>query len=312
MTKLLKYLAATALTLALLPALAQPANAPALDYTPVPESFSLPPGMNFGAVAGIAINSKGNLFVLNRGPQPLMEFDADGKFIRWFGQGMFDRPHGLRIDKDDNLWATDVGSHVVYKFNPQGRLLMVLGVPATPGEWHYYGHMREFTEPNDIAFGENGDIFITQGHRKSEVSRVLKFDKDGKFIKQWGKKGTGPGEFDIPHSIVIDAKGLLYIADRNNKRVQVFDAEGTFVKEWVYFGTPCGLAFGPDGNLYLANGHDGRLMKLDMNGKILGMAGSQGKALGQFGEAHFVAVSSRSEIFVADTMNWRIQKYVKK
>jgi DNA-binding beta-propeller fold protein YncE len=293
-------------------ALAQPANVPDLDFLPVPESFSLPTGMNFGAVSGVAINSKGNIFVLNRGPNPLMEFDADGKFLRWFGQGMFDRPHGLRIDAEDNIWATDVGSHVVYKFNPQGRLVMVLGVRGTAGEWHYHGHLREFTEPNDVAIGPNGDIFITQGHSKSEVSRVLKFDKDGKFVKQWGKKGAGPGEFDIPHSVVVDAKGLVYIADRNNKRLQVFDAEGTFVKEWVYFGTPCGLALGPDGIMYLANGHDGRILKLDMNGNILGMAGKQGKALGQFGEAHFLALSAKSELYVADTLNWRIQKYVKK
>lgn len=200
-----------------------------LPYIAVPESFHLPPGANFGGTSGVAFNSKGNIFVLHRGPMPLMEFDPDGAFIR-VGDGLFDRPHGLRSDAQDNIWATDVAANLVYKFNPSGRLEMLLGVKGRTGEWHPAGHLRVFHEPNEAVVGPTGDIFVLQGHGKGE-SRVLKFDKDGTFIKSWGGTGKGRGEFDLPHSLVFDAQGLLYIADRSNGRIQVFDADGTYIRE---------------------------------------------------------------------------------
>ena len=142
---------------------------------------------------------------------------------------------------------------------------------------------------------------------------MIKFDKDGNFIKAWGKKGTGPGEFDIAHSIAVDGKGLLYVADRNNQRIQMFDADGTFLRESKHPGTPCGLFISPDQHLWLAHGHAGQVIKLDLDGKVLGAMGKQGKALGQFGEAHFIAVNNANgDIYVADTLNWRVQKFVKK
>ena len=141
---------------------------------------------------------------------------------------------------------------------------------------------------------------------------MVKFDKDGNFIKAWGKKGTGPGEFDIAHSVAVDGKGLVYVADRNNQRIQVFDADGTFVRESKHPGTPCGLLIAPDHNIWLAHGHAGQLIKLDPGGKVLGVTGRQGKALGQFGEAHFLALAANGDIYVADTLNWRVQKFVPK
>jgi hypothetical protein len=287
------------------------ASAP-LPYVAVPESFKLPPGANFGGTSGVAFNSKGNIFVIHRGPMPLMEFDPDGHFIRGFGDGLFDRPHGLRIDAQDNIWATDVAANLVYKFNPSGRLEMVLGVRGRTGEWHPGGHLRLFHEPNEAVVGPTGDLFVLQGHGKAE-SLVLKFDKAGTFIKSWGGKGKGPGEFDLPHSLVFDAQGLLYIADRNNARIQVFDADGTYIRESQHPGTPCGLFMGADQHIWLAHGHIGEIMKLDLNGKVVGtIAGSgQGKTLGRYGEAHYIAISPRDEIFVADTLNWRVQKYVR-
>jgi DNA-binding beta-propeller fold protein YncE len=281
------------------------------DYIPVPESFELPPGANFGSVSGVAINSKGNVFILHRGTGPLMEFDADGKFIRALGDGLFDRPHGLRIDAGDNIWTTDVAGHVVYKFSPAGRILMVLGVRGRPGEWHDFGHLRLFNEPNDVAVAKNGDLIVLQGHGKGP-SQALKFDRDGNFIKAWGKHGAAPGEFDLPHSIVIDAQGHLHIADRNNARIQVFDADGNFIRESKHPGTPCGLCLAPDGFLYLAHGHTGLVKQLDLQGNVLGEVGGQGKTLGRFGEAHYLAVSRRGEIYVTDTLNWRVQKYVRR
>ena len=203
---------------------------PPLPYIAVPESFKLPPGANFGGTSGVAFNSKGNIFVLHRGPKPLMEFDADGNFIRGFGDGLFDRPHGLRIDKHDNIWATDVAMNLVYKFNPAGRMEMVLGVKGRTGDWHPGGHLRLFAEPNEAVVGPTGDIYVLEGHGKA-ASRVVKFDSDGNFIKTLGSKGAGPGEFDLPHSLVFDKQGLLYIADRNNARIQVFDADFNYVSE---------------------------------------------------------------------------------
>ena len=283
-----------------------------LDYVAVPESFKLPAGMNFGGTSCIAINGKGHLFVLHRGPMPLMEFDPDGNFIRGWGDGLFDRPHGLRIDADGNIWATDVASHVVYKFNPSGRLEMVLGVRGRAGEMHDFGHLRLFNEPSEAVVGPTGDIYVLQGHGKAPCC-IVKFDKDGNFIKCWGRNGKGPGEFDIPHSLVFDAKGLLYIADRSNARIQVFDADGKYLRESSHPGTPCGLFLTPDQHIWLAHGHTGQIMKLDLTGKVLGqIAGSgQGKTLGKYGEAHYIAVSERDEVFVADTLNWRVQKYVR-
>ena len=292
-------------------ALAQPANAPDLGYVPAPEFFKLPPGMNFAAVSGVAINSKGNIFVLTRGAQPLMEFDPGGNYIRALGEGLLERPHGLRIDADDNIWITDGGAHIVLKLNPQGRIMLVLGVKGSPGEWHEAGFLRLFNEPNDVAFGARGEIYDTQGHGKGD-SRVLKFDRDGNFVRTWGGKGAAPGQFNVPHSIAIDAQGLLYVADRGNKRIQVFDADGQYVREWVYFGTPAGLHIGAEPYIYLANGHHGQIIRLDTSGRILGMTAKPGKAPGQFGEAHFITMGANGDIYVADTLNWRVQKYVRK
>ena len=281
-----------------------------IGYIPVPDAFDLPPGVNFGSVSGVAIDSKGHIFLLHRGPGPLMEFDAEGKFIRALGDGLFDRPHGLRIDSEDNIWTTDVAGHVVCKFSPAGRMQMVLGVRGRPGEWHDYGHLRLFNEPNDMAFAGNGDVVVLQGHGKGP-SQVLVFDRDGNFKTAWGRHGSAPGELDLPHSVVIDGGGLLHIADRNNARIQVFDIDGRFVRSSTHPGTPCGLAVGPDGSLYLAHGHTGLVKQLDWDGNVLGETGGQGKTLGRFGEAHYIAVSRRGEVFVTDTLNWRVQKYVK-
>jgi streptogramin lyase len=284
-----------------------------LDYVAVPESFKLPAHANFGGTSGIAFNSKGNIFVIHRGPMPLMEFDPHGHFVRGFGDGLFDRPHGLRIDADDNIWATDVAAHLVYKFNPAGRLEVVLGCKNRPGEWHDYGHLRLFNEPNEAVVGPTGDLFVLQGHGKGE-SLVLRFDCEGNFIKTFGKKGRGPGEFDLPHSLVFDADGLLYIADRNNARIQVFDADGNYIRESQHPGTPCGLFMSSDQTIWLAHGHTGQVMTLDLQGNVTGMmvGAGQGKTLGKYGEAHYIAVSPRGEVFVADTLNWRVQKYVKR
>ena len=289
----------------------RPANVPDLGYAPVPDIFKLPEGLNFGQCSGVAVTAAGNILVFNRGEHALMEFDEDGNYLRSLARGVFTNPHGLRVDAQGNLWATDTGSHIVVKMNAHGRILMVLGVSGLTTEWHRAGHLRCFNEPNDVAFGARGEIYVTQGHGKGE-SRVLMFDADGTFLRTWGGEGSGPGQFKVPHAIVVDPDGLLHVADRSNERIQVFDAQGNFMRETRHPGTPCGLALCHDRrHIMMAHGHAGLIMKLDLKGKVLGATGGQGKGPNRYGEAHFLALDRREDIYVADTLNWRVQKLVK-
>jgi sugar lactone lactonase YvrE len=217
----------------------------------------------------------------------------------------------LRIDQDGNIWATDVGAHVVYKLSPQGQVLLTLGTKGQKGEWNAATHL--LNEPNDLAIGRNGDIFIVQGHTPGAMGdpRVLKFDKNGTFIKSWGGKGKEPGKFEVAHGIAIDAKGLLWVADRENQRIQIFDADGKYIREVKYAGLPCSLAIGNQ-YIYMVNGFAGQLLRLDLQGKVLAATGKPGTGVGEFGEAHFIAVSPKGEIYVADSVNAAVQKFVKK
>jgi sugar lactone lactonase YvrE len=295
------------------PALLVPQNAPALEYVAVASPLSFPEGVTIGASASVAFDAKGHLWVLNRGAQPLAEFEADGKFIRAFGEGMFTRTHGLRIDADGNIWVTDVGAHYVVKMTPQGQVLLTIGTKGEQGEWNEATGSRRLSEPNDVIVARNGDVFVVQGHTPGAKGdpRVLKFDKTGKFLKSWGGKGKEPGKFEVAHGIAIDAKGLLWVADRENQRVQIFDQEGTFVREIKLAGVPCGLDIGKDA-IYLVNGFAGQVVKLDLQGNVLAVVGKAGNGVGEFGEAHFIAVSPKGEIYVADSVNRAVQKFVKK
>ena len=280
---------------------------PQLPYEHVPGFIKPPANLYFGETSGIALNSRGHIFVFHRGSPALVEFDADGHFIRAVGEGLFTTSHGLRIDADDNIWTTDVGAHTVFKFSPEGRLLMVLGKKGMAGEWRDADNFPLFNKPSDIAFGREGEIYVSDGYGNS---RVMKFDRDGNFIKTWGSKGTAPGEFDLPHSIVADATGRVYVGDWVNRRVQVFDAEGNFIEEWTHIGAPNGLSITADNFLYLADGVNGRILKLNLKGDILGGFGRPGKAPGQFGLAHSIHVGPGNEIYVSEILNWRVQKFV--
>ena len=295
------------------PALLIPETAPPLDYAPVANPITLPEGTKMGATAAVAFDAKGHLFVLARGGASFFEFDPAGTFVRSFGDPMT-RAHGLRIDRDGNLWATDVGAHTVMKFNMKGELLLTVGVKGQAGAWDEAAGERKLNQPNDIAIAANGDVFVVQGHTPGLAkgdARVLKFDKTGRFIKSWGGKGKGPGQFDVAHGIAIDAKGLLWVMDRENQRIQVFDAEGTFVREMKYAGLPCSVDIGRE-FVYMVNGFAGQLLRMDLNGKVLAATGKPGTALGEFGEAHFLAVSPKDELYVADSVNGALVKFVKK
>jgi sugar lactone lactonase YvrE len=293
------------------PALLIPQAAPELDYSAVVNTLPVPEGAPSGAPASVAFDSRGHLFVLFRGPRPLMEFDENQKFIRAFGDPLT-RAHGFRLDGAGNFWVTDVGAHTVMKLDSQGKVLLTIGTKGQAGAWDEAAGTRLLNEPNDLAIGRNGDIFVVQGHTPGKGDpRVLKFDKDGKFIKSWGGEGTEPGKFNVAHGIAVDAKGQLWVADRENQRIQIFDQDGTFVKELKYKGLPCSLQIGAR-EIYMVNGFAGQLLKLDLNGNVLAAVGKPGKGLGEFGEAHFIAVSPKGEIYIADTVNSTLHKFVKK
>jgi DNA-binding beta-propeller fold protein YncE len=294
------------------PALLIPQNAPELDYVAVANPLTFPAGTTIGA-ASVAFDAKGHLWVLNRGPQPLVEFDASGTFIRAFGEGLFTRTHGLKFDRDGNIWVTDVGAHIVVKLNAQGQTLLTLGTKGEPGVWDEATSSRHLNQPNDIAFNAAGDIFVVQGHTAGPTGdpRVLKFDKNGRFVKSWGGHGKEPGKFEVAHGIAIDAKGLLWVTDRENQRIQIFDADGTFIRELKYAGLPCAVDIGNQ-FVYMVNGFAGQVLRLDLNGTVLAATGKSGKGVGEFGEAHFIAVSPKGELYVADSVNSAVQKFVKK
>jgi len=294
------------------PALLVPQDAPAMDYAAVPSAVTLPDGVTMGAAAAVAFDARGHLWVLTRGAVAFFEFDEKGAYIRSFGEKLFTRAHGLRIDRDGNLWAGDVGAHTVRKFNRDGQVLLTLGTAGEAGEWNEATGSRKLNQPNDVVVADNGDIFIAQGHTPGPNgdARVLKFDKTGKLLTQWGGKGTGPGQFTVAHGVAIDAAGLLWVTDRENQRIQVFDQKGTFVREMKYAGLPCAVDIGRQ-YVYMVNGFAGQLVRMDLAGKVLAVVGKPGKGPGEFGEAHFVAVSPKQEVFVADSVNGALVKFVK-
>jgi len=281
---------------------------PPLAYTPVGDPFKLPDGATFGQVASVAINSVGNFFVFNRGPHPLLEFRPNGQFVRYLAEGMIQRAHGIRIDPQDNIWITDVTANVVYKLNPQGRVVLALGAVGAAGEFNKAFKFPLFAEPCDVAFGPGGEIYIAEGHG-GDVARVRKLDKDGNFVKSWGKKGTMPGDFGVAHSIVVDNKGLVYVTDRNNNRISVFDKDGNYIKAITTINSPNGISIGPDGFMYVTDGNNGKLIKADMEGKVIGALGTLGKANGQFGEAHWVVADKERNLYVGDVFNYNVQKF---
>jgi len=295
------------------PALLVPETAPELDYVVAPTAVTLPAGVTMGATASVAFDANGHLFVLTRGDKTFFEFNPDGSFIRSFGDKLFTRSHGLRIDRDGNLWATDVGGHIVVKMTRDGQPLLTIGTKGEAGEWNEATGSHKLNQPNDVVLAGNGDVFVAQGHTPGAEgdARVLKFDKNGKFIKSWGGKGSGPGQFQVAHGIAIDAKGLVWVADRENQRIQLFDQDGKFVREVKYKGLPCSLDIGRQ-YMYMVNGFAGQVLRLDLNGKVLAAMGKPGKGPGEFGEAHMIAVSQKDEIFVADSVNAALVKFVKK
>lgn len=356
-----KYLAACFLMLLAGPAMAQQ-SAPQIKFTSVPDFPDLlPGGQNFGEVPGVAVNSKGHVFVFSRstptiaGPVfgqasgQLFEFDENGHFIREVSKGLYAwaEPHSLRFDKDDNLWAIDKGSNMIVQLNSAGRVMTVYGrrregvaelegggrEEAKPGE-HLPPQESSFRLPTDIAWDSKGNTYITDGYVNS---RVAKFDKNGDFVMMWGEFGTGDGQFRTPHSIVIDKNDNIYVGDRSNHRVQVFNTDGKFLRKFqvdvppdptsksvngntptgdrlkAAIGAPNSLCIPADNPNVLFLGEStfpGRIFKLDLQGKVLGVIGRSGRQRGSFSGAHAIACPSEYLIYVAETSNWRVQKLI--
>ncbi len=277
----------------------------------------------------------------------LLEFGPDGKYIREIGKNLYawSFAHAVRIDKDDNIWVVDKGSDMIVEFNPEGRVVMVFGRKKEAGDegdtpWTHVKPPRpaidgEFRQPTDVTWDLEGNIFISDGYINS---RVAKYDRNGDWVKQWGEPGSGPGEFNTPHSIVADAQGNIHVADRGNRRIQVFDHDGTFLREitidipapadaqtWMgprpnpgapdktmQPGSPWALCItpGPTQYLYSSDAFPGRIYKLTLDGKVVGMFGRTGRQLKQFGWIHALACPSENEIYAAELLNWRIQKLI--
>ena len=273
--------------------------APKLNYEAVPDFFQLPTGEHFVEVAGVAVNSKGHIYVFHRGKHPLMEFDASGKFVRSLADDLFVTAHTVRVDSEDNIWTTDTGSHVVLKIDPEGRVLLSLGRMRTPGD-----DVAHFNQPTDVAFDREGNFFVTDGEGNS---RVLKFNKYGNPLLGWGLKGSGPGQFNLPHSIAID-NDLVYVGDRENARIQIFDLNGRYLREWK-LGHPFGLFVTRDHFIYMSDAIAGRILKINTDGKIVGALDGPPPDKGRRFDAHSIAVDKDNCIFTAEVLTWRAQKF---
>jgi sugar lactone lactonase YvrE len=250
-------------------------NDPPNPYRPGVSWGQLPEGRKWGSSASVSTAPDGTIWVVDRcgnsgaggttcaGPSanvnPVFQFDPSGKMRKTFGAGVFVSPHKLSVDREGNVWVADNGGQQVFKFNQDGKVLMTLGKKgvAGPGE-------DEFDAPTDVAIAPNGDIFVGDGHSGGGTAagnaRIMKFDKNGKFLKTWGKKGMGPGEFDVIHTLAFDSRGRLFVGDRQNNRIQIFDQNGKFLAQWFQFGRPSGMYIDKNDVLYVADSEsrDGR------------------------------------------------------
>jgi DNA-binding beta-propeller fold protein YncE len=274
------------------------------DYRPFGNWLELPKDFKFGLVTGVATDKADNLYIFHRGERPLIVFDSRGKFLRSWGDAMHEDAHGLRIDREGNVWTTDLSTQQVIKYDPHGKVLLALGTKNKEGTGQSH-----FDQPADVAISSAGDIYVADGYGNS---RVVKFNREGKYLLEWGKPGKGPGEFDLVHAIVLDGKGRVYVGDRENDRIQVFDENGTFLEQWRDCGAPYGLFLQNGQHMLAADGRGNQVRILDLKGKVLARFGRKGTEAGQFEMAHGICADSRGVIYVTEGDGERVQKFVAK
>lgn len=314
-------------------------------YRTVPAWAKFPDGREMGAVGDVAVDPDGKHIwavvrcdaprenfgyeCVNSDLDPILKFDPEGNLVESFGAGMFIWPHGMDVDDDGNVWVTeavrrdrlpagDLRAHQVIKFSPTGEILMVLGTPGEEGSDY-----DQFTSPSDVVIGDNGDIFVADGHNNDGNNRVMKFASDGSFIKAWGETGYAPGEFRALHTIAIDNDGKLYVGDRSNSRVQIFDQDGEFLAVWTQFGRPSGISFDEHGNIYVA---DSESDNVENPGWEMGIRIGDARSgwvnyfvLLPYGNPHviggvgaeFVAVDAEGNMYGGEPMGRNMQKYIR-
>ncbi len=283
-------------------------------YRPVPDwpqhQGKDAPGYGTRMVTGVATDARGQVYVFQRTPDPVLVFDRRGKFLRAWGQGKFTLPHACRIDAAGSVWFTDVGRHQVYKYAPDGTLLRTWGVRDTPGN-----DARHFNQPADVAWNAQGDAYIADGYGNA---RVVHLDASGNYAGAWGRRGTKPGQFRLVHSVAVDGHGRVYVVDRANRRIQVFTGAGKFLAQWTRIGDPFGLFLTPDQRLFVADGIADTVsvysVKDELNaqtyGKRLARWGGPGSASGKMRRAHLLCVDDQGAVYVAEVDGRRVQKWV--
>jgi DNA-binding beta-propeller fold protein YncE len=286
---------------------AQVEKAPQLPHKLVKDWAQLPAGWNFGECSGVSVDKHDNVWVFNRGPHPVVEFDRNGKMLQAWKEVPVVASHGIRVDDQGFVWLVDVAGHQVIKLTPEGRVVMRIG--GVVGAAGNDETPEAFNRPTGVIFAPNGDFFVSDGYINS---RVVKYNSSGEFLTKWGRKGTGDGEFNLVHDVALDSQGKLYVADRTNERVQIFDQKGTFLGKWTGIGAPWGLAYtDKEKAIYMCDGVNDRVIKLNLEGQVLGRLGSHGKAPGKFDFPHNIAVDSTGAIYVAEIKNWRVQKFAR-
>ena len=290
--------------------------------TPPTSAAGVPGAWNFIQVSSVAVTARGTILVLHRGAHPILEFDSKGTLLRSWGEGLFSEgkvaaipqvhwtddkshysavygpagctacgAHSVRVDPQGNIWLIDAPGHVVYKLNAEGKETMRLGTKGSPGTGR-----SNFNLPTDVGFAPNGDLYVSDGYGSA---RVVKFSRDGKYILEWGARGKGPGQFGLPHNVVVDAQGKVYVTDRDNQRIEVFDASGKFLNQWTDTGGVSGLFITKDQRIWTG----GVLRNLD--GKPVGRLSGPSTA-----GAHGVAATESGDVYLAQ-LSGIVQKFVR-
>lgn len=286
----------------------------------------LPAGWSWTEVAAVATDSRDRVYVFNRGEHPLLVFDRDGRFLASWGEGLFARPHGVCVGPDDSVYCTDDLGHAVYKFSADGRLLLTLGTRGQPSDTGAtsvdYRSIRRagppFHYPTNVAVGPNGNLYVSDGYGNA---RVHKFSADGRLLTSWGEPGSGPSQFHVPHGIFVDRQGTVYVADRENSRLQLFDLDGKYLGSWTDVARPCQVFVDASGNVYVAelgyragmwpgtsppfaDATGGRLSIFDSQGRLRARwgGGEDPCAAGDFFAPHDVCVDSHGDIYVSEVV----------